>query len=409
MKGFQQISLFDITDENEEELKEYQPLGNIYGKGVKIYPHIPSKEGNKYLTCLNPLEDYDYILVAFSAGKDSVASVLYLLDLGVPKEKIILLHHKIDGDGPNDTLEMDWVVTNDYCRKFADAMGLKIKFSWREGGFATETLRNGASAPVYFEELESDVLVKTNGANWDKSEILRKQIKDLNEIGEDTTELKESLKSLGYRKKFPAKTASLATRWCSSALKIEVCDRILRYSQSTFKDCKVIIVDGVRREESSNRSRYNELEKHSTNAHTKRRFVHAWRPIIEWTESQVWDITKRYLVRPMPSYYAGFNRCSCAFCIFSMPEHFAGARQLMPERFEKLVELENDLGFTLDNKKDLISYIGQAKSCVPSNIDGKMVEIIRTGIIPEDYIIVNGEDEWELPVGAFKGAKGGAC
>ena len=201
MKGFQQISLFNILDEeNEEELKEYQPLGNIYGKGVNIYPHIPSKPGNKYLTCLNPLEEYDYILVAFSSGKDSVSSVLYLLDLGVPKEKIILLHHCIDGNGPNDIIEMDWPMTNDYCRKFADAMGLKIKFSWREGGFAKETLRNGASAPIYFEELESDVTVKTNGANWDKSEDIRKQIKQLSKIGEDTTELKESLKSFGFRK-----------------------------------------------------------------------------------------------------------------------------------------------------------------------------------------------------------------
>lgn len=347
--------------------------------------------------------------MAFSGGKDSVSAVLYLLDLGVPKDKIILLHHMIDGDGPNDILEMDWSMTNDYCKKFADAMGLKIKFSWREGGFAKETLRNGASAPVYFEEVESDVIVKTNGDNWTKSEELRKQIKKLSEIGEDTAALEEELKSLGYRYKFPAKTASLRTRWCSSALKIEVCDRILRYSQSTFKNCKVIIVDGVRREESSNRNLYNEIEKHSTNAHTKNRFVHAWRPIIEWSESQVWDITKRYSVRPMPSYYAGFNRCSCAFCIFSMPEHFAGARQLMPERFEKLVKLEKDLGFTLDNKKDLISYIGQATSCVPPNINGKILEIIRTGIVPKDYIIVNGEDEWELPVGAFKGAKGGAC
>lgn len=59
MKGlrFEQISLFY---ELQEEVKEYQQLGKIYGQGINIYPHIPSKQGNKYLQCLAPLETYDY-------------------------------------------------------------------------------------------------------------------------------------------------------------------------------------------------------------------------------------------------------------------------------------------------------------------------------------------------------------
>jgi len=42
---------------------------------------------------------YDKILVAFSGGKDSIACVLHLLDLGIPRSSIELHHHLVDGRG----------------------------------------------------------------------------------------------------------------------------------------------------------------------------------------------------------------------------------------------------------------------------------------------------------------------
>lgn len=38
---------------------------------------------------------YDAILVAFSGGKDSLACLLHLLDLGVDRSKIELWHHDV--------------------------------------------------------------------------------------------------------------------------------------------------------------------------------------------------------------------------------------------------------------------------------------------------------------------------
>ena len=43
------------------------------------------------------LHSYQYYYVAFSGGKDSIALVLYLLDQGVPHERIELHHHLVDG------------------------------------------------------------------------------------------------------------------------------------------------------------------------------------------------------------------------------------------------------------------------------------------------------------------------
>ena len=61
------------------------------------------------------LYSYDRYIVSFSGGKDSTALLLFLLDNGVPKEKIELWHQEIDGRGRS---LFDWEVTPDYCRKF---------------------------------------------------------------------------------------------------------------------------------------------------------------------------------------------------------------------------------------------------------------------------------------------------
>lgn len=407
----EKLGLLNVNENNSswviEPHEKYEPFFNIYGKGVKIKPYRRLKE--KCLPEILPLEDYDKILLGFSGGKDSVALCLYLLNMGVPKDKIILLHHCIDGaENSNTRLKMDWACTRDYCSKFAEAMGITIKYSWREDGFIGEILRLGASKPIVFEELSSEKITTTDTDSWKQTLELSRQLK----IAESTndTELIEELmvkiKSLGYRFKFPAKTASLATRWCSSALKIEVCDRILRYAEDTFQDCKILFVDGIRREESPARNKYNEMESHRCSAVSKKnRLVHHWRPIIEWTEEQVWDILKKYSINPHPCYKLGWSRCSCAMCIFSLPEHFKGIKEILPERFQEIVDLEKELGFTLDNKKSIEEYIKDAKSCV-LNKDENLISYVRSGELPSDYIICN---EWELPVGAYHCSEGGPC
>ena len=98
----------------------------------------------------NPKE-YDEYLVCFSGGKDSIACVLHLLDIGLPKEKIMLVHHLVDGR-EGSTL-MDWPCTDSYCERFAEAFGLPIRFSWREGGFEKEMNRDKQkTGNVLFED-----------------------------------------------------------------------------------------------------------------------------------------------------------------------------------------------------------------------------------------------------------------
>ena len=176
------------------------PEKPIYGKGISILPFIPGKretryEQSIYLEKLLPLEEYDLIIVLYSGGKDSTVSLLRLLEMGVPKEKIELWHHEIDGGHP--TRRMDWPVTQAYVRAFSEAMGIKLRTSWRVGGFFGELYRVGASYPIEYEDGAEIKTCRLSPAQI-RSEELREQILQGLDCGDE-------LARFGYRMKFPAK------------------------------------------------------------------------------------------------------------------------------------------------------------------------------------------------------------
>lgn len=270
-------------------------------------------------------------------------------------------------------------------------------------------------------------------------------------VVEGTEDMETELKKLGYRMKFPAKTGDLSRRWCSAYLKIMVADTVMsnlgrlqeleqlggkRHKfpakgtthqgrwcsgnlkaavqdsvtsnlEQTKKNVKILIVSGERRGESKGRSKYNEIEVHRTNAPAKaHRIVHQWRPVIDYSEKDVWEVLKRHNTNPHPCYRAGWNRCSCAMCIFSTPKLFAGIKEIYPEEFEALKKDEEILGFTLDNKCDLETFVGNAESCVYHG-DFEALRSLVTGEFTTDDVYVKGQ--WMYPAGAFHGAEGGPC
>lgn len=422
-----------------------RPDSPIYGKGVRMKPGVDGRKDSGhfkeiYLPELLPLEEYDLIVVLLSGGKDSVACLYKLLELGVPKEKIELWHHNIDGGHPSR--RMDWRCTQNYVKALAEAEGMKLRISYRVNGFFGELYRIGASEPIeWIEPDTSEVKQCKLSPNYIKCQKLKEQAAD--EIG-------SLLKEYGYRMKFPAKSTDLSKRWCSAYLKICVADAVVsnldrigelerlggkrlkfpakggthqgRWCSGSLKaavqdsvtsnlektrtDKKILIVSGERRGESAGRSKYNEMEIHRTNAEKRfHRTVHQWRAVIDYSEKDVWEVLKRHEVNPHPCYRIGWNRCSCAMCIFSTPPLFAGIREIYPEEYEALRQDEKILGFTLDNKKCLDDFVGKAESCVYWN-DRAAVRSIQTGKFAVKDIYVK---DWKYPAGAFHGAEGGPC
>lgn len=298
------------------------------------------------------------ILVAFSGGKDSVAMVLYLLELGIDKSRIKLHHHDVDGLMFN---VFDWTCTPSYCRAFADAFGLPIIFSWREGGIVREIYREN-------EGLQ-DVQFEVNG----------------------NIERLPSRKGDSTRRKFPAVAADLRTRWCSSVVKIDVLSRVVN---RMYNNCDLLVLTGERRQESASRSKYRDCEKYRS--WTKSRNAWQWRPVIDFTERQVWDLYEKYKVQPHPCYELGWSRCSCQTCIFSSPNVWASIEEISPEKIWYLASLEDEIGHTIYNGMTIREKVAKGVSFIaPHRLKRWKEEATGEFVSP---IIV---DEWSLPAGAF--------
>lgn len=375
----------------------------IYGTGKYLKPRLPGREDTKhqkdiYLERLLPLEEYDLIVVLISGGKDSIATYFKLRELGVPKSKIEFWHHDVDGGNPER--HMDWRCTQEYMMALATAEGIPLRRSWRKGGFFGELYRIGASKPIEWDDPETGKIFQSKET---PQQAACREIQNSDDLNKE-----EQLKAYGCRMKFPAKSGNLTTRWCSPYLKIDVAATVLRNLESVKENSKVLICSGERRGESIGRSKYNEMEVYFRANAEKRlhRTVHQWRPVIDYSEKDIWEVLKRNKINPHPCYRAGWNRCSCAGCIFSTPDLFAGFKELYPEEFEKMCADEITLGFTLDNKRDLHSYVEGAKSCLCKK-DQQAITSLITGHFSVDDIYVKGQ--WEYPIGAFHGAEGGPC
>lgn len=381
----------------------------IYGTGKRIHPRVSGRKDTEYmkkmyLEELLPLEMYDLVIVLISGGKDSIACYYKLLELGVPKSKIEFWHHDIDGGHPSRT--MDWRCTANYIRSFAEAEQIPLRVSWRKNGFFGELYRIGASELIEYVDPETGEIYQCPPSKK-YMECQKLKVAAI-------SEMENKLAEFGYRMKFPMKSGDLSRRWCSAYLKIMVADTVLRNMNSvaanltkTRMDIKLLIVSGERRGESVGRSKYNEIEIHRTNAVSKHhRTVHQWRPVIDYSEKDIWEVLKRHKVNPHPCYRAGWNRCSCAMCIFSTPQLFAGIRELYPKEYALLCQDEKVLGFTLDNHCDLETYIGSADSCVYHG-DKEAIQSLLTGEFPVESVYV--KDKWKYPVGAFHGVAGGPC
>ncbi|MDT8992815.1 phosphoadenosine phosphosulfate reductase family protein [Curvibacter sp. APW13] len=320
---------------------------------------------------LAQLLTYDIIYVGFSGGKDSLACVLHLLELGVPRERIELHHHLVDGRESEQM--MDFPVTEAYCRAVAAYLGIPIYMSWKVGGFEGEMTRlNQPTGPTRFETPDGEV-VQTGG---------------------------ESNK-VGTRRKFPQTSASLQSRWCSSYLKISVCAATIN-GQDRFLNKRTLVVTGERAQESSSRAKYANFEPHRTDARAGRlkRQVDHYRPVHAWTEQEVWAIIERFAIRPHPAYAAGYGRLSCALCIFGNRNQWATGRHILPRQFEKVRAYEAEFGVTIHRKHDVLTLANEGTPY--STATPSLIDLLRIA----NYDLPVRMSPWELPAGAYGDSNG---
>ncbi len=318
------------------------------------------------------LASYSTVIIAFSGGKDSLACLLHVLDCGVPRERIELWHHDVDGQ-EGSTL-MDWACTRDYCRKVAAAFGVPIYFSWKVGGFEREMLRNrNLTAPIKFETPDG---IRTVGGITGNAD--------------------------GVRRKFPQVSADLSVRWCSAYLKIDVGSAALR-NQARFNNTRTLMVTGERAEESTSRANYLVFEEDRADGRAGRakRHVDHWRPVHAWSERDTWEIIERYRVTPHPAYRIGFGRVSCARCIFGSPDQWASTDRLEPAKLAKVANYEQEFGVTIQRKRNVRQLVVLGQPYRWSDVDARAA---ISDTFDEPVIMARGA--WRLPMGAFGDSAG---
>lgn len=285
----------------------------------------------------------------------------------MPKEKIQLWHQDVDADNPL----MDWPVTPAYVRAFAQAFGVRILFQHRIGGFYDEMMReNSFTKPTRFE-LQAGGFAEVGGKSGKKS----------------------------TRRKFPQVSADLRVRWCSAYLKIDVAARAIN-NDPELQDKKILFVTGERRQESTARSKYREVEPHRCHNNSTRH-VDQWRAVIDWSEQDVWDVLQQRRVRVHPAYYLGWGRVSCMTCIFADADQWASVREIAPGRLAQIHELEQEFGLTIKQGESVAAQANRGESF----IEAGDAELIATALGTEyDHrrIILDPDETWELPRGAFK-------
>lgn len=321
---------------------------------------------------LLPLDQYDLIFVSYSGGKDSTANLCDLRDRGVDPKRIVLAHQCVDGEAGVDDPLVDWPCTEEYVRAVGKALGIRVLFQWRMGGFRAEMLKQDErSRPVRFECLDGTI----RQAGGIKGKI-------------------------STRRKFPQPCANLATRWCSAILKIDAFDLFLN-NDPDLKRGKFLFLSGERREEGKNgggRALYAEREPHRCDG-VKRR-VDTWRSVIDWSEEQVWDAMKRHRIKPHPAYLLGFPRVSCLTCIFGGPDQWASVRKVAPERFEAIARYERDFGFTIKQGESVVSLADRGTPYPECDVPGLVAAAMSRYYPAEGILLPPGV--WTLPPGAYK-------
>ena len=91
-------------------------------------------------------DTYDHIVICMSGGKDSIACLLHIQEMGADMTKVELWHHVVDGREGSQL--MDWPFMSDYNRQLAAVFKIPLYFSWLEGGFEGEMLKVDSYKPT---------------------------------------------------------------------------------------------------------------------------------------------------------------------------------------------------------------------------------------------------------------------
>jgi len=128
-------------------------------------------------------------------------------------------------------------------------------------------------------------------------------------------------------------------RQCTSDLKRNPLDKLIRHYMKANSFTKVVSCWGLRAQESPARSKKPVLKYDTTNSKAGREW-YVWLPIHDMLLEEVWQTIKNAGQQPHYAYSLGMTRLSCCFCIMSSKHDLRIAAVHNPELFKRVLELE---------------------------------------------------------------------
>lgn len=235
-------------------------------------------------------------VVSVSGGKDSTATYLKALERGKPFQAVF-------ADTGNEAQE-----TYDYIRALPGSVG-GPEIEWVKADLSERIINRARMLPE----------------KWAKKGISDAKIAEALEYLKPTGN--PFLDACLMRGSFP----STRRRFCTEVLKIEpVTDHVYRPIVESGR--RVIAWNGVRRDESQRRSQATMFERSAQGGIE----IMMYRPLLHWTESDVFAYIRTHGLEPNPLYASGAGRVGCFPCIFARKMELRLIADKFPDAIDRI-------------------------------------------------------------------------
>ena len=148
--------------------------------------------------------------------------------------------------------------------------------------------------------------------------------------------------------------SSSAARYCTSDWKRAPIDKFLRNEPRWRTDADVIVAIGLRRDESTARSKKATVqERKGASAPSKNRRVTNWHPILHWTMDDINAICDEFDWELHVAYSLGNERVSCQMCVLACSGDITNGVYRNPKLYRQIVNIELRAGFAFQQHKPL--------------------------------------------------------
>jgi 3'-phosphoadenosine 5'-phosphosulfate sulfotransferase (PAPS reductase)/FAD synthetase len=293
------------------------------------------------------LENYDWIVVSTSGGKDSQTMLRRVVRLCEPlgiKDRIVAVHA--------DMGQVEWPGVPELAREQAEHYGVRFEVVSRPQGDLLQHVRDRSRTLQARAKADPPVPSPTN--RYCTSDHKRDQIAKV--MTSLATEARRGTAVMPWMKP--------SQRYCTSDHKRDQQAKLLsRLATETGgkRRARILQCMGMRAGESPARAKLRPfyLDKRTSNG---RKTVHIWLPIHGMTEAEVWADVKASGVRHHWAYDIGMPRLSCCFCIYAPKPALVLAAKHMPELAQRYIEVEQEVGYSFRQGLPMAEVVRAAES-----------------------------------------------